>query len=157
MGVVSLRVNGKDQQAPDAGRNLLSYLRYDLGLTGTKYGCSEGLCGACTVLVDGQPLRSCTSTVGAVAGGSVTTIEGLAQDGELHPVQQAFVEESAMQCGYCVPGFIMTAVALLSREAQPSPAQVREALAENMCRCGTYQRIQRAVERAAEIVSGEHP
>jgi aerobic-type carbon monoxide dehydrogenase small subunit (CoxS/CutS family) len=155
MGVVSLRVNGEDQQAPDGGRNLLSYLRYDLGLTGTKYGCSEGLCGCCTVLVDGQLLRSCTSTVGAVAGGSITTIEGLAQDGELHPVQQAFVEETAMQCGYCTPGFIMTAVALLSREARPSAAQVREALAENMCRCGTYQRIQRAVERAAEIVSGE--
>lgn len=153
--MVSLRVNGEEQQAPDAGRNLLSYLRYDLGLTGSKYGCSEGLCGCCTVLVDGQPLRSCMSTVGAVAGGSIITIEGLAQNGELHPVQQAFVEESAMQCGYCVPGFIMTAVALLSREAQPSAAQVREALAENMCRCGTYQRIQRAVERASEIASGE--
>ncbi len=146
-------VNGTERQAPDAYRNLLSFLRYDLGLTGTKYGCGEGLCGACTVLVDGQPLRSCMSTVGAVAGGSITTIEGLARDGELHPVQQAFVAESAMQCGYCIPGFIMTAVGLLNREQKPTPDQVREALAENMCRCGTYQRIQRAVEQSARLIA----
>jgi aerobic-type carbon monoxide dehydrogenase small subunit (CoxS/CutS family) len=152
--VVSIRVNGEERQAPEAGRNLLSYLRYDLGLTGTKYGCGDGLCGACTVLVDGQPLRACMATVGTVSGGSITTIEGLAQDGELHPVQQAFVEESAMQCGYCIPGFVMAVVGLLSREARPSSAQVREALAENMCRCGTYQRIERAVERAAQRMSG---
>ena len=152
--MASIRVNGVEQDAPQPTRNLLSYLRFDLRLTGTKYGCGEGLCGSCTVLVDGQPLRSCMSTVGSVAGGSVTTIEGLAQDGALHPVQEAFVEESAMQCGYCIPGFIMTAVGLLDREAQPSDAQIREALAENMCRCGTYQRIQRAVERAAEKMTG---
>ncbi|MCH7719098.1 MAG: (2Fe-2S)-binding protein, partial [Chloroflexi bacterium] len=90
----------------------------------------------------------------SVAGGSITTIEALAQDGTLHPVQQAFVEESAMQCGYCIPGFIMTAVGLLNREAQPSSGQIREALAENMCRCGTYQRIQRAVESAAQKTTG---
>ncbi len=153
--MVSLRVNGEEREAPAPDRNLLSYLRFDLGLTGTKYGCSEGLCGACTVLVDGQPLRTCQSTVGAVAGGSITTIEGLAQDGGLHPVQQAFVEESAMQCGYCTPGFIMTVVGLLSRETQPSAPQIREALAENLCRCGTYQRIQRAVESAARRMVGE--
>jgi aerobic-type carbon monoxide dehydrogenase small subunit (CoxS/CutS family) len=145
----ALEVNGQQHEAPDARRNLLSYLRFDLSLTGSKYGCGEGLCGACTVLVDGQPLRSCMTTVGAVAGGAVTTIEGLANDGELHPVQQAFVDEVAMQCGYCIPGFIMAATALLNREPQPSGAQVREALAENMCRCGTYQRIERAVLRAA--------
>jgi aerobic-type carbon monoxide dehydrogenase small subunit (CoxS/CutS family) len=145
----ALEVNSQQQEAPDARRNLLSYLRFDLGLTGSKYGCGEGLCGACTVLVDGQPLRSCMTTVGAVAGGTVTTIEGLANDGELHPVQQAFVDEVAMQCGYCIPGFIMSATALLNREPQPSGAQVREALAENMCRCGTYQRIELAVLRAA--------
>ena len=144
-----LHVNGEVREAPQGARNLLSYLRFDLGLTGTKYGCGEGLCGACTVLVDGQPLRSCMTTVGAVAGGRVTTIEGLADNGDLHPVQQAFVEESAMQCGYCIPGFIMGTVGLLNREAHPSREQIREALAENMCRCGTYQRIQRAVERAA--------
>jgi len=145
----SLTVNGEDREAPDGARNLLSFLRFDLGLTGTKYGCGEGLCGSCTVLVDGQPLRSCMATVASVAGGSLTTIEGLARNGELHPVQQAFVDESAMQCGYCIPGFIMTAVGLLSRDAHPNSAQIREALAENMCRCGTYQRIQRAVECAA--------
>lgn len=152
----TVHVNGEAHEAPDPGRNLLSYLRFDLGLTGTKYGCGEGLCGACTVLVDGQPLRSCMSTVGAVAGGSITTIEGLARgDSELHPVQQAFVEESAMQCGYCIPGFIMTAVGLLRRDAQPSEAQIREAVAEHMCRCGTYQRIVRAVRRAAALMHGD--
>jgi aerobic-type carbon monoxide dehydrogenase small subunit (CoxS/CutS family) len=152
--MVSIHVNGELRQAPDRDRNLLSYIRYDLGLTGTKPGCGEGLCGACTVLVDGQALRACMTTVGAVAGGSITTIEGLAQNSALHPVQQAFIDESAMQCGYCTPGFIMAAVALLSREGRPSSDQIREALAENMCRCGTYQRIQRAVERAARVMEG---
>jgi len=147
--MVSVHVNGKKEEAPNPRRNLLSYLRFDLGLTGTKYGCGEGLCGACTVLVDGQPLRACMSTVGAVAGGRLTTIEGLADDGTLHPVQQAFVDETAMQCGYCIPGFIMTSVGLLERVAKPTREQVREALAENMCRCGTYLRIERAVLRAA--------
>ncbi len=152
--MVSLQVNGERRDAPDAGRNLLSYLRYDLGLTGTKYGCGEGACGACTVLVDGQLLRACKATVGNVSGGSLTTIEGLERDGRLHPVQEAFVEESAMQCGYCTPGFIMTAVELLGREPRPSGEQIREALAGCMCRCGTYQRIQRAVERAARKMTG---
>ncbi len=148
----TVRVNGVEREVPRGERNLLSYLRFDLGLTGTKYGCGEGLCGACTVLVDGQPLRACLSTVGAVSGGDVTTIEGLASgDGleGLHPVQRAFVEEQAMQCGYCIPGFIMGTVGLLAREAHPTTPQIREALAEHMCRCGTYQRIERAVERAA--------
>ena len=147
--MVALVVNGEQREAPASDRNLLSYLRFDLGLTGSKYGCGEGLCGACTVLVDGQPLRACMATVGAVAGGQVTTIEGLARENMLHPVQQAFIDESAMQCGYCIPGFIMTTVGLLDRESEPSPAQIREALAEHICRCGTYQRIQRAVQRAA--------
>jgi carbon-monoxide dehydrogenase small subunit len=152
--MVSIRVNGEVRQAPDHDRSLLSFIRYDLGLTGTKCGCAEGLCGACTVLVDGQPLRTCMTAVGEVMGGSIITIEGLAENGALHPVQQAFVEESAMQCGYCTPGFVMAAVALLGRELQPSGAQIREALAENMCRCGTYQRIQWAVERAARVIAG---
>jgi nicotinate dehydrogenase subunit A len=153
--MVTLRINGQPHEAAEPGRNLLSFIRYDVGLTGTKYGCGEGLCGACTVLVDGQALRSCTTTVGAVAGGDITTIEGLAADGALHPVQQAFVDASAMQCGYCIPGFIMTSVALLARDAHPGSAQIREALALNMCRCGTYQRILGAVEQAAQRMSGE--
>src|SRR3990167_1550659 len=114
--MVMIRINGESHEAADASRNLLSFIRFDAGLTGTKYACGEGLCGACTVLVDGQPLRSCTTTVGAVAGGSITTIEGLASGEVLHPVQQAFVDESAMQCGYCTPGFVMTTVALLNLE-----------------------------------------
>jgi aerobic-type carbon monoxide dehydrogenase small subunit (CoxS/CutS family) len=133
--MVRVRINGEAHDAADAA--------------GTKYGCGEGVCGACTVLVDGQPLRSCMSTIDAVAGGAITTIEGIATDGELHPVQQAFVAEQAMQCGYCIPGFIMTSVALLERAPSPDREQIREALSQNMCRCGTYQRIIRAVERAA--------
>jgi len=144
-----LTVNGKRRELTDSRRNLLSYLRYDLGLTGTKYGCGEGLCGACTVLVDGQPLNSCMSTVGAVEGSAVSTIEGVATDGALHHVQHAFIDESAMQCGYCIPGFIMAAVALLEREPRPSRDAVRQALAGNLCRCGVYLRIERAVMRAA--------
>jgi len=145
----ALIVNGEPRDVPLPQRNLLSYLRFDLGLTGTKYGCGEGLCGACTVLVDGAPLRACLTTVGAVAGGDLKTIEGLAEGEELHPVQEAFVAEQAMQCGYCIPGFIMGTVGLLNREPHPSREQIREALAEHVCRCGTYVRIQRAIERAA--------
>ena len=148
--MAQLRVNGTDHDFPDPRRNLLSFLRFDLGLTGSKYGCGEGLCGACTVLVDDQVLRACMTTTGAVAGGNVRTIEGLAENDRLHPVQAAFVDCNAMQCGYCIPGFVMTSVALLERESAPSRAQIREALAENMCRCGTYQRIEDAVALAAE-------
>jgi aerobic-type carbon monoxide dehydrogenase small subunit (CoxS/CutS family) len=155
--VIDIRINGRTFEADDASRNLLSFIRFDAGLTGTKYGCGEGLCGACTVLVDGQPLRACTSTVGAVAGGAITTIEGLAPEGSLHPVQQAFVDESAMQCGYCIPGFIMTAVALLNRNAQPSDGQIREALSLNVCRCCTYQRIFAAVENASRKMAAGEP
>ncbi len=147
--MTTLYVNGERRADADPRRNLLSYLRFDLGLTGTKYGCGEGLCGACTVLVDGQPLRACLATVASVGGGQVTTIEGLADGDELHPVQQAFLDESAMQCGYCIPGFIMSAAGLLERNPRPSAGQVRDALAENMCRCGTYPRIERAIMRAA--------
>lgn len=149
--MISLHVNGERREAPESRRNLLSYLRFDLGLTGTKYGCGEGLCGACTVLVDGQPLRACLATVGSVAGGHLTTIEGLASGDILHPVQQALVDLSAAQCGYCIPGFVMSAVALLSRVPQPDSGQIREALSENMCRCGTYLRIERAVLRASGV------
>jgi aerobic-type carbon monoxide dehydrogenase small subunit (CoxS/CutS family) len=146
---IIMQINGELHEAPNANRNLLSYIRFDARLPGTKYGCGEGLCGACTVLVDGQPLKSCMSTVGAVAGGAITTIEGLASGGRLHPVQQAFMDESAMQCGYCIPGFIMTTAGLLAREANPSRDLIREALSGNICRCGTYLRIERAVQRAS--------
>ncbi len=149
--MVSLRVNQKDVEAPAPGRNLLSYLRFDLGLTGAKYGCGEGVCGACTVLVDGKTVRSCQTTVGSVAGGTIITIEGLAPEGQLHPIQEAFVAETAFQCGYCTPGFIMTAAALLQREPHPTHAQVREALAWHICRCGTYQRIEDAIVRAGAV------
>jgi aerobic-type carbon monoxide dehydrogenase small subunit (CoxS/CutS family) len=152
--VITLTINGAVHETADATRNLLSFIRFDAGLTGTKYGCGEGLCGACTVLVDGQPLRSCTTTVGAVAGGAITTIEGLADGAVLHPVQQAFVDHSAMQCGYCIPGFIMTAVALLAREPHPDDRHIREALSQNICRCGTYQRIVAAVAQAAAAKDG---
>jgi aerobic-type carbon monoxide dehydrogenase small subunit (CoxS/CutS family) len=146
---MNVTVNGDDREAAEPGRSLLSFLRYDLGLTGTKYGCGEGLCGACTVLVDGQPLNACQTTVGAVAGGSITTVEGVSRDGALHAVQRAFIAESAMQCGYCTPGFIMAAIGLLQREKEPSREAVREALSGNVCRCGAYLRIERAVMRAA--------
>jgi aerobic-type carbon monoxide dehydrogenase small subunit (CoxS/CutS family) len=152
-GMTTLHVNGERRDCDDARRNLLSYLRFDLGLTGTKYGCGEGLCGACTVLVDGQPLKSCLATVGSVAGGAVTTIEGLSDGVTLHALQRAFIDESAMQCGYCIPGFIMASAALLARAPHPTGGEAREALAENMCRCGTYPRIERAVLRAAEAGS----
>ena len=154
--MITIRINGEAHEAAEASRNLLSFIRFDAGLTGTKYGCGEGVCGACTVLVDGQPLRACMTTVGAVAGGSVTTIEGIAPETGLHPVQQAFIDEQAMQCGYCIPGFIMTSVALLNRVHAPDRAQIREALSQNMCRCGTYQRIVKAVERAASAEGGAH-
>ena len=153
--MTTIHINGQAHEASDPSRNLLSFIRFDAGLTGTKYGCGEGLCGACTVIVDGQPLRSCMATVGAVSGGSITTIEGLARDGELHPVQQAFIDESAMQCGYCIPGFVMTVAALLARHARPGEGQIREALSQNMCRCGTYQRILRAVDRASKTMTGD--
>jgi len=155
--VLTLTINGTPHEAPDPRRNLLSFIRFEAGLTGTKYGCGEGLCGACTVLVDGQPVRACMSTVAAVAGGHITTIEGLARDGVLHPVQQAFIDETAMQCGYCTPGFIMTSVALLARVPRPSDGQVREALSQNMCRCCTYDRILRAVARAADAAAEPAP
>ena len=146
---MNLNVNGEEHEA-DPQRNLLSFLRFDLGLTGTKYGCGEGACGACTVLVDGKPLKACESTVGAVAGSEITTIEGLATNGTLNPVQQAFIDESAMQCGYCIPGFIVAATGLLASNPHPTRDAIREALSGNVCRCGTYLRIERAVLRAAE-------
>jgi aerobic-type carbon monoxide dehydrogenase small subunit (CoxS/CutS family) len=133
----------------DPDRPLLWVLRNELDLTGAKYGCGEGQCGACTVLIEGVAHRSCVTPVGSVAGKQITTIEGLAHGDRLHPVQQAFIELDAMQCGYCTPGMILASVALLRHNPAPSDAEIREALEGNICRCGTYNRIVNAVEKAA--------
>jgi len=138
----------------DGGRTLLWVLRTDLGLTGTKYGCGEGLCGACTVLVDGEAVRSCMLAVKDVAGKSVTTIEGLARGAVLHPVQKAFTEHDALQCGYCTPGMIMTAVDLLRKHPRPSTEQIAAGMEANLCRCGAHTRIIRAVAAAADMKGG---
>jgi aerobic-type carbon monoxide dehydrogenase small subunit (CoxS/CutS family) len=131
------------------GRMLLWVLRDELELTGAKYGCGEGQCGACTVLIDGAPVRSCITRVSAVAGKQITTIEGLAQGGTLHPLQAAFIEADAMQCGYCTPGMILAGVSLLKKTPQPSEPEIRRALEGNVCRCGRYPRIIAAVQMAA--------
>src|ERR1019366_6428742 len=145
-----LIVNGevKDVDAP-AGRSLLAVLRDDLELTGAKYGCGHGGCGACVVLVDGEATPSCVTPVESVTGKRIVTIEGLGSGTELHPVQQAFLEEDAMQCGYCTTGMVINAVALLSRIPVPTEQQIREALSANLCRCGVYQRAIHAVQRAS--------
>jgi aerobic-type carbon monoxide dehydrogenase small subunit (CoxS/CutS family) len=139
----------------DTSRMLLWVLRDELHLTGAKYGCGEGQCGACTVLIEGAPVRSCITRVGAVASKEITTIEGLEQNtgleqnGKLHPVQEAFIAADAMQCGYCTPGMILSTVALLNKTPQPSEPEIRRALEGNICRCGTYPRILTAVRMAA--------
>ena len=149
--LVSLTVNGKAQSidtSPDMP--LLWVLREKLLLTGTKYSCGMAICGACTVHVDGQPLRSCTTPVSAVAGRAITTIEGLSDKSD-HPVQQAWMEVDVPQCGYCQSGQIMSAVALLAQKAQPTDADIDDAMTANICRCGTYPRIRAAIHRAAAL------
>jgi nicotinate dehydrogenase subunit A len=149
-------VNGKDIRVEvDPGRNLLRVLREKLKLTGTKYGCGEGQCGSCTVLIDGVARRSCTIAVATVAGKRVTTIEGLEEDGELHPVQQAFLDHGAFQCGYCTPGMIMAAVGLLQQRAKPSEEEIRRSLESNICRCGVHARILQAVKESAPLKGGK--
>lgn len=148
---MELVVNGTHYRVlVDPERRLLWVLRDELDLTGAKYGCGEGQCGACTVLIEGAPVRSCLARVGAVAGKEITTIEGLEQAGKLHPVQEAFIQADAMQCGYCTPGMILASVALLEKKPKPEEAEVRRALEGNVCRCGTYPRILAAVKMAAE-------
>ena len=152
---ISFNLNGKDvRHRIDPHRSLLWVLRYDLGLTGTKYGCGEGLCGACTVILERQAVRSCTLEVKDVAGKRVTTIEGLAANGELHPLQQAFVEHDALQCGYCTPGMIMNAYGLLLNTPHPTRSQIIEGMDGNLCRCGAHQRILAAIESAANAMQG---
>ncbi len=152
---ITIAVNGTCAELP-ASLPLLSAVRDRLGLTGAKRGCGEGACGACTVLVEGEPVTSCQRTVESVAGRAITTIEGLAGGvpGGLHPVQLAFAEESAAQCGYCTPGMILVTAALLARDPSPSDAAIDTALSGQICRCGSYQRIRAAVHRAAGLLAG---
>ena len=153
--ITGLHVNGSGYRVDaDPARSLLSVLRDDLGKTGSKYGCGEGRCGACTVIMDGKATRSCTTPVGTCAGKQITTIEGLEHDGKLHPLQQAFLEAGAMQCGYCTPGMIMAGVALLSKNLAPSQQDIVRAMEGNICRCGTYPRIILAIRKAAETLKG---
>jgi len=153
--MIELRINGSTHRLDvDPQRTLLSVLRDELDLTGTKYGCGEGQCGACTVLLDGEPTLSCQTPVEKAAGKPITTIEGLAQHGKLHPLQQAFIDLDAMQCGYCTPGMILAGVALLNRNPHPSEVDVVEALEGHICRCGTYQRIIEATLQAAATMGG---
>ncbi len=150
---MQLRINGRTQRIEgDPERSLLGVLRDELDLTGTKYGCGEGQCGACTVLLDGIAVRSCRTPVRMAAAKQVTTIEGLAKNGQLHPLQQAFLDADAMQCGYCTPGMIMSGVGLLSKNPDPGTPEVARALQGNVCRCGTYPRIVTAVRMAASAM-----
>ena len=148
-----MKVNSQSVDVPEAWReaSLAVFLRDHLGFTGTKYGCGKGLCGACTVHVDGEALRSCVVPVSAVGGANVTTIEGLAQNEQLHPVQQAWIDLGVPQCGYCQPGQIMTAAAFLEENPMPTDSEVADAMSGNLCRCGTYPRIRAGVARAADL------
>jgi aerobic-type carbon monoxide dehydrogenase small subunit (CoxS/CutS family) len=151
MALFTLRINGREHRVDvPASESLLSVLRNELDLTGAKYGCGEGQCGACTVLVDGQAVRSCVSPVNTLQGKAITTIEGLAATpGSLHRLQEAFAREDAMQCGYCTAGMIMSAVALLTRRPDPSDEQIIQGMNGNVCRCGSHPRIVAAIRRAA--------
>ena len=147
----NLVVNGQSQAIQaDPGTSLLTVLRETLGLTGSKYGCGEGQCGACTILLGGVARRSCITPISAAAGKPITTIEGLEQSGRHHPVQQAFLDAEAFQCAYCTSGMIMSSVALLRQNPHPSPAEIEQSLQGNICRCGTYPRIIEAVQKVAK-------
>ena len=147
---MQLSVNGKNYTLDvREDESLLSVLRDRLDLTGSKYGCGEGACGACTVLIDGKAARSCIQRAESVAGKEITTIEGLQQHGQLHPVQEAFLKVDAFQCAYCAPGMIMSAVCLLGKNPKPSGNDITQAMQGNICRCGTYPRIVKAIQQAA--------
>jgi aerobic-type carbon monoxide dehydrogenase small subunit (CoxS/CutS family) len=153
--VKELHVNGSRRVVNAEGeRSLLSVLRDDLDLTGSKYGCGEGRCGACTVLLDGRAVRSCSTSVSTAAENEIQTIEGLAKDGKLHPLQEAFLKNDALQCGYCTCGMIMNAVALLSRDPDPSREDILRFMNGNICRCGAYPRIVAAIQDAARTMKG---
>ena len=149
--ITQLHVNGTRHRVDvDSSRSLLSVLRDELQLTGSKYGCGEGQCGACTVLIEGQSVRSCITAVGSAAGKQITTIEGLERNGRLHPLQEAFIEACAMQCGYCTSGMIMSGVSLLKKSPDPSEQEIIRFMEGNVCRCGTYPRIVSAIRKAAQ-------
>jgi aerobic-type carbon monoxide dehydrogenase small subunit (CoxS/CutS family) len=149
------RLNGRPATLDtDEDRSLLWVLRTDLGLTGTKYGCGVGVCGSCTVVVDGRAVRSCQARLGDVHGAEVTTIEGLARDGTLHPIQQAFVDHGGLQCGFCTPGMIMNAYGLLLEDPRPSREKVVDAMEGNLCRCSAYKRILEAIESVSRAEGG---
>lgn len=148
---LALQINGNTYSVhSDSDTSLLEVLREELGLTGSKYGCGEGQCGACTVLLDGSPRRSCQLAVSEATGAKITTIEGLEQNGRLHPIQQAFLGVGAFQCAYCTSGMIISSVGLLSQNPNPTPAQITQFLQGNICRCGTHPRILEAVQQAAK-------
>ncbi|UCC71004.1 MAG: (2Fe-2S)-binding protein [Gemmatimonadota bacterium] len=156
--VVEFQLNGRATTLTlDADRLLLWVLRTDLALTGAKYGCGAGLCGACTVLVDGEAVRSCMFPVREVQGKEVTTVEGLASDAVLHPVQQAFVEHDAMQCGFCTSGMILSAYSLLRRNSNPSGDQIIAHMEGNLCRCGSHKRVLEAIQTASRKMNGGRP
>jgi aerobic-type carbon monoxide dehydrogenase small subunit (CoxS/CutS family) len=150
MASFTLRINGRTHQVEgEPGDSLLSILRYELGLTGSKFGCGEGFCGACTVLIDDSATRSCVARLGAVADKTITTIEGIGGADRLHPVQQAFLDAEAFQCGYCTPGMVMATVALLKTKPHPSDEDIARLMDRNVCRCGTYVRIVEAIKKAS--------
>jgi aerobic-type carbon monoxide dehydrogenase small subunit (CoxS/CutS family) len=152
---IRFTLNGKPVTVEtDAGRTLLWVLRTDLAATGTKYGCGAGHCGCCTVIVDGQAVRSCLTRLDAVRGRQVTTIEGLAREGELHPLQQAFYEVGGYQCGYCTSGMIMNAYGLLQKKPRPTRNEIVQGMEDNLCRCSAYTRIIQAIELAAARMGG---
>jgi aerobic-type carbon monoxide dehydrogenase small subunit (CoxS/CutS family) len=152
---ISFQLNGEKREVMiDTTQTLLWVLRDQFGLTGTKFGCGMGFCGSCTVLVDNEPVRSCQLAVSDVAGKKVVTIEGLAAKGKLHPVQKAFVEHDAMQCGFCTPGMIMNATGLLLKNSSPSTQEIRDGMENNLCRCGAHVRIVKAVQTAAKEMKG---
>lgn len=154
--MIRFDLNGKKAEILlDPNLTLLWVLRTQFGFTGTKYGCGIGFCGACTVLIDNEPVRSCLLAVSDVQGKKVITIEGLSTNGELHPVQKAFIEHDALQCGYCTPGMIMTAVGLLIKNPEPSEQEIVNGMEDNLCRCGAHVRIIEAVQTAAKEMKGE--
>jgi aerobic-type carbon monoxide dehydrogenase small subunit (CoxS/CutS family) len=153
--IIKFELNGKPAEIlPDGEKTLLTVLRTRFGLTGTKYGCRIGFCGSCTVIVDGEPMRSCITPVEDIAGKKVITIEGLSENGTLHPLQNAFIKHDALQCGYCTPGMILNAYGLLIKNPEPTRQEIIEHMEGNLCRCGSYGRIIEAIQTAASEMKG---